>query len=178
MHRANSVRHSEAPRTTPMPPTSAASGRTQTDAETPKQRRTLNRGEPVTCPAASADRSQQQQQPQPGSKRPSQTSEQTAMKSCLSEGDFAGILIKLNDDQDLSGGHSSSSARPPDASSGCDQQAPSGRTTRRALSPSGQAENGDGSGSESGSLRKSRRRSSCSDAEDSKRFDSMTFSHE
>lgn len=185
MHRANSVRHSEAPKTktaTPATTHTAAAAAADSAATTTMTKTTSSASGKTSKVKAAGHDDPVANRPSKGScevsgggcrsnKRPSQTGEHAAMKSCLSDGDFAGILIKVNDEQNPS----SAEARRMDSV----DSAAGGKQQNRALSPSSGQGDTDGSamGSDS-SLIKNRRRSSCSDAEDSKRFDSMTYSPE
>lgn len=193
MHRANSVRHSEAPKATP----AAAAAASTSQQEQPKQPQPQQqqRVEPSTNGQTKRPSKGDNQATDEGagrsSKRPSQTGgeQAAAMKSCLSDGDFAGILIKLNDEQDLNSSQAADAADRPTMMDNSQNfhnnnhhRHQQQQQQMRALSPGSGQQDMDGgcdfSGSGSATLRKNRRRSSCSDAEDSKRFDSMTFSPE
>lgn len=102
------------------------------------------------------DKRRQQQPAQRQQASSQQQQQQVYLKSCLSDGDFNEILIKVNDDQDdTQAGHNMNGASARAAQYSMDQ------TTERTNSLSAD-QNDDLTGS------KNRRRSSCSDAEESK----------
>lgn len=165
MHRANSVRHTECP----------SSSHQSTAATNSSQHQCLDRSNrPQTQPASGEDNrvgracgsscfvDQATNKPTTKSKEATRNSssqqrqlqanleQQVYLKSCLSDGDFNEILIKVNDHQDVES----------EKSSQFHQKSPD-------LSPSFPDQNRETAGLDC-ELDKTRRRSSCSDAEDSK----------